>query len=89
MTKAAEDFANAGFELPEEQEVMLKLLDHGRDDRVLAALEGLARLLVEEPPQRRPVLEARLRRLEDDADDVDVRDLAGSLRKQLLARPGR
>ena len=89
VTKAAEDFAGAGFEFPLEQEVLLKLLDHGKDDRVRAALDGLARLLGEEPPQRRTVLEARLRRLEDDADDADVRDLAGSIRRRLLSRSGR
>ncbi len=89
VTKATDDLIAAGFELPREQEVMLKLLDHGRDDRVREALETLAALLVDEPPQRRPVLEARLRRLEDSADDADVRALAASLRKQLLSRPGR
>jgi hypothetical protein len=89
VTKAAEDFAGAGFDFPQEQEVFLKLLDHGHDERVRAALDGLTRLLGDEAPQRRTVLEARLRRLEDDADDADVRDLAGSLRRRLLARPGR
>ncbi|MGO8993865.1 MAG: hypothetical protein ACLQVI_11090 [Polyangiaceae bacterium] len=89
VTKAAEDFARAGFDFPMEQEVLLKLLDHRRDDRVRAALEGIGRLLEEEPPQRRTLLEARLRRLEDDADDADVRDLASSVLKRLLLRPGR
>jgi len=89
VTKAAEDFAGAGFEFPPEQEVMLKLLDHGREDRVLAALQGLARLLEEEPAQRRAVLDARLRRLEESADDAEVRTLATSLQKQLLSRAGR
>ena len=89
VTKAAEDFAGAGFAFPEEQEVMLKLLDHARDDRVQGALECLGRLLEEEAPQRRAVLDARLRRLEDDADDAEVRALAAALRKKLQARPGR
>jgi hypothetical protein len=83
VTKAAEDFVNAGFELPEQQEVALKLLDHDREARVVAALECLARLLDAEPPQRRAVLDARLRRLESDADDVDVRSLAESVRRRL------
>jgi hypothetical protein len=89
VTKAAEDFANAGFEFPREQEVMLKLLDHDRDERVRGALEALATLLEDEPPQRRAVLDARLKRLEGDADDEEVRALAGSLRKKILARGGR
>jgi hypothetical protein len=89
VTKAAEDFMRAGFELPDEQETLLQLLDHGSDDRVRDALAGLARLLEEEPPQRRTVLEARLRRLEDHADDADVRDRAAALRRRLLSRAGR
>ena len=89
VTKTAEDFANAGFEFPRAQEVMLKLLDHDRDDRVRSALEALGSLLDEEAPQRRAVLDARLRRLESDADDADVRALAASLRKRILARAGR
>jgi hypothetical protein len=86
VTKAADDFVRAGFELPDEQEVMLKLLDHGDDERVKGALEALDRLLREEAPQRKTVLDARLRRLEDDAEDASVRDLAGSIRRSLLAR---
>jgi hypothetical protein len=89
VTKAADDFTNAGFELPDEQEVMLKLLDHSRDDRICAALTALVRLLGEEPVQRRTVLEARLRRLEEHGDDAEVRALATSLRKQLSPRQGR
>jgi hypothetical protein len=85
VTKAAEDLLSAGFEFPRTQEVMLKLLDHDRDDRVRDALETLATLLENEPPQRRAVLDARLRRLEESADDADVRTLAASLQKKLLA----
>ena len=66
---------------------MLKLLDHGHDARVLAALESLARLLETEAPLRRPVLDARLHRLEEDADDADVRALAASVRKRLARSP--
>jgi hypothetical protein len=88
VTKAADDFTGAGFELPGEQESMLKLLDHDRDAQVRWALEGLARLLDAEPPHRRKVLEARLRRLEESADDAEVRALAGSLLKQVLSRGG-
>jgi hypothetical protein len=62
---------------------MLTLLDHGHDGRVRAALECLQRLLGDEPPQRRAVLDARLRRPEDAAD---VRLLAGSLRKEIAGR---
>ena len=88
VTKAAEDFTGAGFPFPEEQEVMLKLLDHGSEERVRDALACLGRLLDEEPPQRRAVLESRLRRLEDSADDVEIRDLAEGLRRRLRGDAG-
>ena len=83
VTKACEAYLHAKLELPRTQEVMLKLLDHDCDDRVLFALETLSTLLDQEAPQRRAVLEARLRRLEADAEDADVRTLAESLRKKL------
>ncbi len=89
VTRAAEHFVAAGFDFPEEQEVMLKLLEHAEDERVRAALEGLGRLLDGEPPQRRAVLDARLGRLEDDAEDAGIRSLAGALRRRLLSRPAR
>jgi hypothetical protein len=88
VTKAAEDFAGAGFPFPEEQEVMLKLLDHGSEERVREALACLGRLLDEEAPQRRAVLESRLRRLEDSADDAEIRDLAEGLRRRLRGDGG-
>jgi hypothetical protein len=89
VTRAAEEMAAAGFEFPEEQEVMLKLLDHDKDDRIQAALACLERLLGEEPAQRRAVLDGRLRRLEEHSDDADVRAKAGDLRKKLQGRAGR
>jgi hypothetical protein len=84
VTHAANRFLSAGFELPDEQEVLLKLLEHADDGCVRSALEALGRLLDREAPQRRAILEARLRRLEDDADDTGIRSLAGALRKRIL-----
>jgi hypothetical protein len=83
VTKACEALLNSKLALPEEQEVMLKLLDHDRSDRVHDALTSLSRLLDTEAPQRRAVLDARLRHLEEDAEDEDIRALASSLRKKL------
>jgi hypothetical protein len=90
VTKACEAYLRAGFELPKEQETMLKLLDHDHEGRVLNALASLAKLLEVEPPARRAVLEARLRRLEEDADDADVRALVRTrLPRQRDPREGR
>jgi hypothetical protein len=88
VTKACEAYLNAKLELPVTQEVMLTLLDHDRDDRVGFAIASLSTLLDEEAPQRRAVLEARLRRLEADAENADIRAAAEALRKK-LARGGR
>jgi hypothetical protein len=93
VTKTCEVYLRAGFALPEEQDVMLKVLDHDEDERVLQALASLSKLLDAEPPYRRTVLEARLRRLENDSDDPGVRELAQVVRAKLPrwrdAREGR
>jgi hypothetical protein len=76
VTKTCEAYLRAGFALPDEQDVMLKILDHQEDERVLHVLAALSKLLDTEAPRRRAVLEARLRRLESDSDDAGVRALA-------------
>ncbi len=83
VTKTCEAYLRAGFALPEEQDVMLKVLDHDEDERVLHALATLSKLLDAEAPRRRAVLEARLRRLESDSDDAGVRALAQVVRTKL------
>jgi hypothetical protein len=88
VSKAADDFLGAGFTLPAEQDVLLKMLDHTSEDRVRDALEALLGLLENEPPKRRAVLEARVRRLEEDAEEADTRDLATSVRRRVLAVVG-
>ena len=85
VSKAADDYLQAGFALPEEQEVLLKLLDHTGEDRVRDALHRLLVLLDREPPQRRAVLDARVRRLEEDAEEAETRALATSVRRKVLA----
>lgn len=85
VTKAADDFAGAGFVLPPEQDVLLKLLDHANEDRIRESLTSLAAVLADEPPKRRALLEARLRRLEDHAEEKDTRDLASSVRRKVIA----
>jgi hypothetical protein len=85
VSKAADDYLQAGFALPEEQEVLLKLLDHTGEDRVRDALHRLLVLLDREPAQRRAVLDARVRRLEEDAEEPETRALATSVRRKVLA----
>jgi hypothetical protein len=43
----------------------------------------MVRLLSREPPIKRPVLDQRLRRLEEHADEAPTRQLAADLRRTL------
>ena len=81
VTRAADDFIDAGFAFPEEQQVQLQLLEHFDDARAREALGVLARILDEEPPIKRPLFEQRLRRIEEHAEDLLLREEAASLRR--------
>jgi len=87
ITKAANEFLGAGFNFPDDQDVHLKLLEHSDEERVREALSSLASLLVGELPKRRAVLESRLRRIEEFAEDESTRDAAAQLRRQVSGRP--
>ena len=87
ITRAADAFAAAGFDLPDDdQAVQLQLLEHTRDDHVEAALGKLSRILAGEPCKRQAVLESRLRRLEEFAEEPSLRDAARRLRRQVTGR---
>jgi hypothetical protein len=83
ITAAAEAFFAAGHALPNEQEYHLQILEHADEARVREALEALQALLAHEPARRRPVLEQRLHRLEDTADEAHTREAAANLRRNL------
>lgn len=83
ITRAAAEFLQKGFELPDEQSVHLQLLEHFDESRARESLEAMARLLSREPPIKRPVLDQRLRRLEEHADEAQTRQLAAELRRTL------
>jgi hypothetical protein len=87
ITKAANDFLGAGFTFPEDQDVHLKLLEHSDESRVRDALGALGALLVGELPKRRAVLESRLRRIEEFAEDETTREAAAQLRRKVCGRP--
>ncbi|MDC0739773.1 hypothetical protein [Polyangium mundeleinium] len=87
ITKAANEFLGAGFTFPDDQDVHLKLLEHSDESRVREALSSLSSLLVGELPKRRAVLESRLRRIEEFAEDESTRDAAAQLRRQVSGRP--
>jgi hypothetical protein len=87
ITKTANDFLGAGFTFPEDQDVHLQMLEHSDESRVCDALAALAALLVSELPKRRAVLESRLRRIEQFAEEPATRLAAEQLRKQVSGRP--
>lgn len=83
ITRAANEFLQHGFELPNEQVVHLQLLEHFDETKARESLQAISRILEAEPPIKRPVLDQRLRRLEEHADEVATRELAAALRRVL------
>jgi hypothetical protein len=73
----------AGHAVPRQQDALLRMLQHPDERRVRTAIDLLAALFDAEAPARRTVLEARLRRLEELADDVETRDAATALRRRM------
>lgn len=85
ITRAAREYRAQVGELPEEQPVMLQLLEHVEESVVRDAIEALERLLGAEPPHKRPLLDQRLRRLEEYAEEAETRHAASALRRALRA----
>ena len=83
ITRAADEFLQHGFELPNEQIVHLQLLEHFDEAKARDSLQAISRILESEPPIKRPVLDQRLRRLEEHADEAVTRELAAGLRRVL------
>ena len=86
ITRAAREYRQAGHEFPVEQQIQLQLLEHFDEELAHQAIVELARLIEIEPPLKRPVLEQRLRRLEEYAEDGQTREAAAALRRALRAR---
>lgn len=85
ITHAADAYFGEGFALPNEQEVQLKLLEHFDEARAVEAVSALTLLMEEDSPIQLPVLRQRLRRLEEHADDQNLREAASELRRRLPA----
>jgi hypothetical protein len=89
VTRAANDLARAGLPFPDEQEVHLQLLEHSEEEHARDAIAALSRLIDGEPAKRRALMESRLRRIEECADEAATRTAASELRRKLAraARP--
>jgi hypothetical protein len=88
VSKAADEFVRAGFNFPDDQDVHLQLLEHVNEDHVRSAIDALTSLLAGELPKRRAVLDSRLRRIEQFAEEVSTRDAAARLRRSVSGRAG-
>lgn len=87
ISRAADEFLKAGHTLPQEQDVYLQLLEHTDEERVQEAIEALSGILAGELPKRRAVLESRLRRIEEFAEEPGTREAATRLRRNLGGPP--
>jgi hypothetical protein len=85
ITREADTYFQGGFQFPREQEVQLKLLEHFDEARAAEALATLSELIDEEAPLQLPIFRQRVRRIEDHADDVALRETAAQLRRRLPA----
>jgi len=83
ISKLADELAHHNWILPEEQPVQIQLLEHVDERRVGAALDVMTQLLATQAPIKRPILDQRLRRLEEGADDPELRRKAAALRRSL------
>lgn len=83
ITKIADELFKGEFTLPQaDQLLQLQLLEHSDEARVRSAIEALSKILEQEPMKRSTVLDSRLRRLEELADDAETRTAASALRKR-------
>ena len=83
ISRAADECRRAGVEFPREQAAQLQLLEHVDEAVARDAIAVLGQILAGEPPAKRPILEQRLRRLEDTADEEATRTAAAELRRTL------
>lgn len=83
ITRAADNYLDAGFEMPREQAIQIRLLEHFDEARGFSALKVLQELLSLDEPEQVPILKQRLQRLEEYAEESATQKLAGELRKIL------
>lgn len=88
ISRAADDLWDSKIVPPKRQEVQIQLLEHENEQRARDAVFAMAELLQREAPIKRPVLDQRLRRLEQFAEDPITRDAAGALRRSMRVHHG-
>jgi len=78
---ATEALESAGFAVPQDHDVSLRMLEHPDEARVREAIVALASLVEAGKARRRAVLDARLKRIEEHAEEADTKDAAATLRR--------
>lgn len=88
ISRAADELWEGKFKAPRQQEVQIQLLEHENEHRARDAVFVMAELLQRESPIQRPILDQRLRRLEEFAEDPITRDAARALRRSMRVHHG-
>jgi hypothetical protein len=88
ISRAANELWESKFKAPRQQEVQIQLLEHENEHRARDAVFVMAELLQRESPVQRPILDQRLRRLEEFAEDPITRDAARALRRSMRVHHG-
>lgn len=84
VTRATEAFYGAGHSLDlRDQEPHLQMLEHADDERVRQALQALSTIFDGDAPRHRPLLEQRLARIEQLAEEPATREAATALRRKI------
>jgi hypothetical protein len=86
ISRACNELLGSDHQLPDDQSLYLQVLEHNDEGRVAWAIERLTDILSREPCKRHAVLDSRLRRLEELADETVTRDAAQRLRRQIHGR---
>lgn len=86
ISRACNELLGSEHQLPDDQNLYLQVLEHNDEGRVAWAIERLTEILSRESCKRHAVLDSRLRRLEEFADETTTREAAQRLRRQIHGR---
>jgi hypothetical protein len=83
ISRAADNLTANEIAMPKGQAYQLQLLEHLDESKAREAIGSIADCLQREAPHKKPVLDQRLRRLEEHGDDISTREAAATLRRAL------
>jgi hypothetical protein len=83
ISKLVDEILSHDWSLPVAQDVQIQVLEHVDERRAGAALDVMIELLASQPAIKKPILDLRLRRLEEGAEDPEIRGKAARLRRSL------